>query len=137
MFRFGKQVESALIALKDLNESPNGLSTADICDQHGLSRNTLAKIMQSLLASGILRSEQGLKGGYALNKSFEKISFYDVLDSLGEIKNLPCFENSSQCVIHPSCTISSPLLKWEKKMMTELKKTSLKSLLYLESEASA
>lgn len=129
MFRFGKQVESALLAVKALSTSfGSGLSISEICLQHGISKNTLSKIMQNLQSHGLVSSSQGLKGGYRLSRPLEKIDFYSFLEALGEIKKLTCNENED-CGLFKNCSISSPLLKWEKKMEQELKSTSLKELL--------
>jgi len=129
MFRFGKQVESALLALKALAEcTESGLPISEICSKHGLSKNTLSKIMQSLQSASILGSSQGLKGGYKLQKRLEQISFFEVLDALGEIKKLNCSENKN-CNLVENCSISSPLQSWEKQFEEHLKATNLDQLL--------
>jgi len=129
MFRFGKQVESALLALKALDES-NGLgsSTSEICSKHGLSKNTLSKIMQALHSAHIVCSQQGLNGGYFLQKPLFQISFFEVLNALGEIKKLSCSDNKA-CSLVENCSISSPLQNWEKKFEAYLKATNLNELL--------
>jgi|GEM_PF-583697 len=132
MFRFGKQVESALLALKALSEQKTqGLPISEICSKHGLSKNTLSKIMQSLQAAKILDSSQGLKGGYKLQRDLDFISFYEVLDALGEIKKLKCSEGES-CNLVENCSISSPLQNWEREFEQHLKATSLNKLLNTE-----
>lgn len=129
MFRFGKQVESALLALKALSEhKESGLAISEISIKFGLSRNTLSKIMQSLQTSKILASSQGLKGGYKLQRGLELISFYEVLDALGEIKKLKCSDGDA-CNLVENCSISSPLKKWERDFEQSLKATSLAKLL--------
>lgn len=129
MFRFGKQVESALLAVKALSQSSGlEISISEICLKHGISKNTLSKIMQNLQSHGLVASSQGLKGGYRLLEPLRKIDFYRFLEALGEIKKLTCSENED-CSLFKNCTISSPLLKWERKMEQQLKNTSLEELL--------
>ena len=129
MFRFGKQVESALLALKALSDrSASGLSISEICVKHGLSKNTLAKVMQSLHSAQIVGSFQGQKGGYRLQRGLAEISFFEVLAALGEIKKLHCSEHSN-CSLADNCSISSPLQKWERKFEQQLKSTFLLELL--------
>lgn len=131
MFRLGKQVESGLMALKALHESgQEGLSISGICRKHHFSKNTLAKIMQGLQNGEILKSSQGSRGGYTLAKPLEAISFYDFLEALGEIKPLQCRRQEAPCQIQETCTISSPLLKWERSLENHLKSTSVQDLLY-------
>jgi len=129
MFRFGKQVESALLAVKALSLTQgSGLSISEICLKHGISKNTLSKAMQSLQTHKIISSSQGLKGGYTLEQGLENINFYDFLEALGEIKRLTCHEKD-ECTLFKNCTISSPLLKWEKKAEQYLRETNLAELL--------
>jgi len=129
MFRFGKQVESALLALKALSGlKGEGLAISEICLKHGLSKNTLSKVMQNLHAAKILESSQGLRGGYKLQRNLRLISFYEVLDALGEIKKLKCTNNET-CDLVQNCSISSPLQIWEKRFEENLKSTSLYELL--------
>jgi Rrf2 family protein len=130
MIRLGRQVESALIAIKALNESfGSDVPISDICLKYGLSKNTLSKIMQSLSSSKLIESSQGTRGGYKITTPVEGISFFDVLDSLGEIKNLKCRDGES-CSLSNNCSISSPLVKWELKFEEHLKSTPLSELLY-------
>lgn len=137
MFRLGRQVESALLAIRAIDEM-DGKETpiSDICLKFGLSRNTLAKVMQSLSAQNIVESTQGTRGGYKLSSSLDKISFFQVLEALGEIKNLKCRHGES-CSLSGNCSISSPLIKWELNFENHLKSTFLSELLYDKSSTPA
>lgn len=130
MIRLGRQVESALIAIKALNEAfGSDVPISDICLKYGLSKNTLSKIMQSLSSSKLIESSQGIRGGYKITTPVEEMNFFDVLDSLGEIKNLKCRGDES-CTLSQNCSISSPLIKWELKFEEHLKNTPISELLY-------
>ncbi len=130
MFRLGRQVESALLAIRVLNEAfEKDVSISDICLKFNLSKNTLSKVMQSLSNYKLIKSSQGTKGGYRLLQPLNKISFFQVLDSLGEIKNLSCRKDNS-CSIFKNCSISSPLIQWERSFENHLKNTFLNELLY-------
>ncbi len=130
MFRLGRQVESALLAVKALNEaSGKDVPISDICLNYGLSKNTLSKIMQSLSAHKLIESSQGTRGGYKLMQPLNETSFFELLDALGEIKNLKCREGDS-CSLSENCSISSPLIKWELNFENHLKNTFLDELLY-------
>lgn len=130
MFRLGRQVESALLAIKALNEaSGKDVPISDICLNYGLSRNTLSKVMQSLSSYKLIESSQGTCGGYKLSRPLREISFFQVLDALGEIRNLKCREGED-CSLAENCSISSPLIKWELNLEKHLKSTFLNKLLY-------
>lgn len=131
MFRLGRQVESALLAVKALYEANGGdVPVSDICSKYGLSKNSLAKVMQSLSSHNLIESSQGTRGGYKLKEQIESLSFYQVLDALGEIRNLKCRDNNETCSLSENCSISSPLIKWEKSFEDHLKDTKVLSLIY-------
>ena len=127
MFKLGKQVETALMALKDLHEKPEGLSISFIAEKNGLSKNTLSKLLQSLMNKELLISAQGVKGGYKLLKPIEEIRFYDLLMALDEIKPLTCTTHVG-CALEGQCSIKSPLQQWEARFLNFLKETSIKDL---------
>ena len=127
MFKVGKQVETALMALKALDENPQGASISFISEQNGLSKNTLSKLLQTLMNKEFLTSAQGVRGGYKLIKSLELISFYDLLFALDEIKPLTCSAGLN-CALEHQCSIQSPLKEWETRFLNFLKETSVKDL---------
>lgn len=127
MFKVGKQVETALIALKELDCSESGSSISSISERHRLSKNTLSKVLQTLINSGHLKSSQGVKGGYSLKKPLSEISFYELLKELNEIKRLTCHLND-ECELQDTCSIQSPLKAWEKKFEDFLKSTPISDL---------
>ena len=127
MFKVGKQVETALLALKELEYSSSGSSISSISEKHKLSKNTLAKVLQTLLNSGHLKSSQGVKGGYSLIKPLSEISFYELLNELNEVKRLTCHSKEG-CQLQNTCTIKSPLKAWEKRFEDFLKSTPVSDL---------
>jgi len=115
MFKVGKQVETALLALKELELNSNTASITSIAEKYGLSKNTLSKILQTLIGSGHLMSVQGTKGGYRLQRPLAEISFFELLTELNEVKQLTC-NSLNGCEIQSTCTIQSPLKKMGKKI---------------------
>ncbi len=130
MFRLGRQVESALLAIKGIAEM-NGkeIPISEICLKYGLSKNTLSKALQALASHNIVQSAQGTRGGYKLKIPLKEVSFFQVLEALGEIKRLKCRIGES-CSLSGNCSISSPLMKWELNFENHLKSTFLSELLY-------
>ena len=133
MFKLGKQVETALIALKDLHENPEGVSVSSIAEKKSLSKNTLSKLLQNLMNKGFLLSAQGIRGGYKLVCPIEEISFYDLLIALNEIKPLTCTTKVG-CAFEKQCSIKSPLQCWENRFLNFLKETSIKDLVVSSSQ---
>jgi Rrf2 family protein len=55
-----------------------GLSLAALADYHGVPLPYMAKQMQLLSKAGIVRTSRGQTGGYALAKSPQEISLWDI-----------------------------------------------------------
>ena len=70
MLKLTKKADYGLMALKYLAERPDtaALSAKDIADAYGIPAQLLAKILQQLTKSGLLKSHAGMNGGYALSK---------------------------------------------------------------------
>ena len=77
-------VEYALHCLIHMVELPAGKSVAvkDIATYQGVSETYLSKIYTKLRKSGIVKSIPGVKGGYALARSPENITFWDVVEAV-------------------------------------------------------
>jgi len=59
----------------------------DIHAKEGLPQHFLAKIMQSLAKSGVLQSQKGPKGGFALAHPPGEITLYDIVEALDDLSN--------------------------------------------------
>ena len=57
-------------------------SITAIAKQQGVSKKFLKKIIQDLMRCGLIKSQRGACGGYALARSPEQISIYDVIEAL-------------------------------------------------------
>jgi len=65
MLKLTKKADYGLIALKYLAEHPEkpAVSAKDVADTYGIPAQLLAKILQQLTKSGLLRSHAGMNGG--------------------------------------------------------------------------
>ena len=77
-------VEYALHCLIYMVDLPAGKSVGvkDIAKYQGISETYLSKIFTKLRKSGIVKSIPGIKGGYALARSPEIITFWDVIEAI-------------------------------------------------------
>lgn len=62
--------------------SPTGVQAADIAKKYKLPTAYCAKIMSILARKGVLRSDRGPNGGFFLSRPIDKISIWDILDSV-------------------------------------------------------
>jgi Rrf2 family protein len=64
----------------------------------------LAKIIQDLRRSGLIRSVRGAGGGYMLNRPPGEISILDVWEALeGPLCPVECLDDESACDMETSC----------------------------------
>ena len=135
MLRFSKKVEYALIALIDLASSKDNepITTKTVAKNYQLPYELLGKVMQTLAKQGVLHSVQGVKGGYVLGKSPDKISIKEVIEILeGPISITSCggtgHIDHAECDLLSTCTIKSPMEIIQNELEKYFANISLKDL---------
>src|SRR5260221_7574981 len=79
---FSSKTEYACVAMLELaarHNDPRPARLPDIADKHGIAPRFLVQILLDLKRSGLVASTRGAAGGYALARSPEEITLYDVL----------------------------------------------------------
>ena len=131
MLKLTKKADYGLMALKYLAEHPEAtaLSAKDVADAYGIPAQLLAKILQQLTKSGLLRSHAGMNGGYALARDARSISAYEVILSIdGPFFITSCTKGKTGCELEPSCTIKEPLARVNETIAGVLKSISIQDL---------
>ena len=96
----------------------------------GVSRPFLRKILQRLNKAGVLHSLKGRGGGFVLAKSPEKIFLRELINVFqGSLTQDGCIFNGTLCHSHRTCRLRARLGAVEGKMLAEIEKISLKSLI--------
>ena len=133
MVKISRKVEYALMALKHIDAQPDGCltSTKELCDQHQLSFEVVAKVMQSLNVAGILRSEQGAHGGYRLARSLDEVSLHEVNEAvIGPLQFAYCLHSDSvRCQLTGSCSVISPVVNLSRRVEELFRDLTLDELL--------
>lgn len=82
------QEEYGLRCILQLAAAPLGepLTVSDIARREGLSSAYVEKLLRILGRAGLTQSYRGIRGGYALVRSPERISLGDVVRALGGIQ---------------------------------------------------
>lgn len=82
--KFSVGVEYALHCLLYMVNIEEGKSVGirDLATFQGISETYLSKVYTKLTKSGIIKSVPGVKGGYALAKNTEEITFWDVVEAV-------------------------------------------------------
>lgn len=111
MVKLGRLTDYGLLLLTCIARTPGAsLRTArDLATETGLPLPTVSRLLQELLKSGLLHSQRGTKGGYALARKPAEISIVDVVAALeGPIALTECStEVDGMCDLEPSCPIKS------------------------------
>jgi Rrf2 family protein len=131
MLKLTKKADYGLMALKYLAEHPeiSALSAKDVADAYGIPAQLLAKILQQLTKSGLLKSHAGMNGGYALARDARQISAYEVIHAIdGPFFITSCTKGSNGCELTPSCTIKEPLARVNESIAEVLKSISIQDL---------
>jgi len=84
-----KTSEYALRAAVWLGRDPERTESADqLAIQTKVPRRYLHKVLQDLVRAGLVRSQSGPGGGYALARSPEKITILDVVNAVAPLERI-------------------------------------------------
>ncbi|MDR3752876.1 MAG: Rrf2 family transcriptional regulator [Terracidiphilus sp.] len=131
MLKLTKKADYGLMALKYLAEHPEtpALSAKDVADAYGIPAQLLAKILQRLTKTGLLKSSAGMNGGYALARDPRKISAFEVIHAIdGPLFLTSCTKGTKSCDLAPGCTIKEPLARVNETIIGVLKSISIHDL---------
>jgi len=114
MLRLSKKADYGLMAMKHLAEHADGgaCSAKDVAESYHIPQELLAKILQRLVKSGLLKSQHGTHGGYVLARDAKSISAYEVIRAIdGPLFITSCVTIHGDCDQSDLCNIREPLKK--------------------------
>jgi Rrf2 family protein len=104
-------------------------SITEIAEQQRVPRKFLEKIIQDLTRSGLIKSKRGACGGYALARSPDAISFFDVVQAIeGPIAVNACLDEHLGCDQLPRCTMVGVWSDVQRKVTEVLTQTTIADL---------
>lgn len=78
----------ALYAVLHLASEPEKqFSTAEIADSYGVSSHHLAKVMRTLVRSGLIESVRGVGGGYRFSGSVRRTTLWDIIHEFESLES--------------------------------------------------
>jgi Rrf2 family protein len=78
---------------------------SDVSRQEGISGKYLGQIVIPLRNAGLVVSQRGAHGGYALGRPPESITVKDVLEAIeGRVTPVPCVGDEGACARHRGCS---------------------------------
>lgn len=135
MLKIQKNIEYALLALKHIyqNQEDKNISSKEISETLSIPYELLSKILQRMVKSGLISSQQGKYGGYTLNELPENISFGRVITALGQkVQLTDCLvedPSKEDCKRVEGCCLRSPLLGIQDKINDLFNNTTLNEIL--------
>ncbi|MEE9217818.1 MAG: Rrf2 family transcriptional regulator [Acidobacteriota bacterium] len=128
--RISRKAGYGLLALTYLARKGEGhiCYRNEIACRFHISRAVLAKILQSLRRSGILRSHLGSHGGYSLARNPAKISLAEVLEALGADVQMPRQRSTRHSEPSLAARVATGLQRVGKDVQRLFSRVSLKDL---------
>ncbi len=128
---FTKECDYAIRIMRALS-SGELISVSRICDIEHLPSAMTYKITRKLEKSGFLKSCRGTNGGYALNKTLDEISLYDICAAVDpEIVLLECMKDNYHCSMNNPknpCLVHYEFCRLQSILVQEMKQKSLAEL---------
>lgn len=131
MLKLTKKADYGLIALGHLARqyAPGACSAREIAKTYGIPPELLAKILQRLVKMGLLVSQHGSGGGYALARPASEVTAFDVVRALdGPLFITSCVTARGNCLQAPRCTVREPLSKLNEIIAKALSSVTLANL---------
>ncbi len=145
MLQLTKRTEYGLIALvhmADCGVAGGGsiagggsavVSVREISERYPIPRRLLAEVLKDLARSGLVESQRGASGGYALARLPEHITLAQIVSALeGSMALTSCEGHDAghdMCGVEPVCPIRSPLSRIRIGIWNLMERTTLRSLL--------
>jgi Rrf2 family protein len=128
MLRLSKKADYALIAMKHLALKQDAASTSarEIAESYDIPIELMAKVLQRLVRTGLLTSQQGTRGGYALSRPATGISVADVIQAIdGPFTVTACSTDNIACEQYGKCSIRDPLWRIKERIVAALATVTL------------
>lgn len=122
MIKLSKKSEYAIIAARymAIKNHSSAVTAKEIADEHKISYELVAKVLQSLTKKDLIISFQGVKGGYTLKKNPLEMSLIDLIKAVEpDYQITKCLVNDlikNECSYSDCCKIKDPLAEVQKKI---------------------
>lgn len=107
MLRMSKLTDYGTVLLAYMAREPERLFSAqELAEKTQLAAPTVAKLLKALGKAGLLDSQRGAHGGYALARAPADISAVDIIDAIeGPVALTECATGHSTCNIEAGCGV--------------------------------
>jgi Rrf2 family protein len=131
MLKLSKKADYGLIAVRHLamKYETGACNSKEIARAYGIPTELLAKILQKLVKKGLLVSQHGAEGGYALARDPATVTAIEVIRAIdGPLLITSCITSHGDCSQSSTCTVKEPLSKINEIIVQALSSVTISSL---------
>jgi len=105
MLKIGKLADYGLLIADCLSRTDDQLTTENIVQDTGLPEATVRKLLRLLVEGGVVSSRRGLRGGYRLSRTPDRITVAELIAAIeGPIGLTECtHEDTNTCSLTDNC----------------------------------
>ena len=125
-----RETDYAIRCILYLTEKQDQLAVVEaIAQEMAIPKSFLAKIVQKLSRSHLLKSFRGVKGGLRLARKPESISLLDVIEAMqGPAASNKCAVDKAQCNLSYSCVVHPVWAELRKQTEAYLRQINFRDL---------
>jgi len=127
--KINTKIRYGLRMLVLLGESRKVVNTAELGEKMQVSPKYLRKLAGPMEKFGLIKSVQGIYGGYSLNKEPEEISLAMIFDAFKENINITGCASSEGCPLNEDCLTKPVWSHLEQMISKEFHNISIKLIL--------
>jgi FeS assembly SUF system regulator len=132
MMRINKLTDYGIVVMTEIaTMKSDAVHTAkEIAHRTKIPLPTVTRLLKTLSNKGLLVSQRGSKGGYALSESASNISVAAIIESIeGPIALTECSTNECSCSYESNCSVELPWQKINDTVKSALEKISLNEMI--------
>ncbi len=133
MFKLNKSTRFALYSIVELSNNPQAIvSAGEIAAKYKISEHHVAKVLQQLVKTGIIRSIRGIRGGFQIAKEPKEITIMDVVGIFEpHLQQNSCLllDFNEDCPFPNTCSIGEVFNEIQEQAFYTLKSVSIATLI--------
>jgi FeS assembly SUF system regulator len=129
MLRISKLTDYGTLLLAQLSRNGRISNAGQLASATHIALPTVSKLLKSLAQSGLVVSERGPQGGYALARDADQISAADIIDALeGPVAITECSSEDGACGLESFCRVGRAWQNINRSIRVALQHVSLEDL---------
>jgi Rrf2 family protein len=133
VLRISRKIDYGLRAMIYLASLPEDavVPFREVARQMDIPEDFLAKILKTLVDTGLVRSTRGPHGGYALARKSSEVSFLDVIEAVeGQVALNTCLDGEDACGHSSQCTMVQVWRLGQERMLDVYRQVKLAELTF-------